>query len=64
MSISISDNLPLFIKYDNYFDTDKIPPKQFRYRVMNKHTLKNFYQKISMIDTTQMMIETDIKMKP
>ena len=59
-TIDISDHLPIFIKYDNYFDTDKIPPKQIRYRVMNETTLNNFYQKFSMIDTTQLMIETDI----
>ena len=50
-TIDISDHLPIFIKYDNYFDTDKIPPKQIRYRVMNETTLNNFYQKFSLIET-------------
>ena len=27
---------------------------------MNETTLKNFYQKFSMIDSTQLMMETDI----
>ena len=47
------------MKYDNCFETDKIPLKQIRYGLMNETTLNNFYQKFSMIDTTQLMIETD-----
>ena len=29
-TIEISDHLPIFIRYDNYFDTDKLHPKQIR----------------------------------
>ena len=31
-----------------------------RYRLMNETTLNNFYQKLSLIDTAQLMIETEI----
>ena len=45
-AIDITNNLLIFIKYDNYFETDKIPQKQIRYRVMNETTLNNFLKKI------------------
>ena len=40
--------------------TDGIRPKQIRYRLINETTLEFFYEKCSMIDTTHLMIETDI----
>ena len=55
----ITDHFPFFIKNGDYFKTDKTPPKQIRYRLMNETTLYNLYQKLSMIDTTKIMNETD-----
>ena len=58
-TIDITDHFPIFIKYDNYFETDKKPPKRFRYKLINETTLNIFCQNFSIIDTTHLMIETD-----
>ena len=48
-----------FINYDNYFKTDKLPPMQIRYRLVNETTLNKLYHKFSMIDTTHILNECD-----
>ena len=46
-TIDTTDYFPVFIKYDNYFATDKQLPMQISYRVINETTLNVFYQKFS-----------------
>ena len=53
--------VPVLIRYTNYFATDKLLPIQFGYRVINGTLLNDSYQVISMIDTTQNRNKTDTK---
>ena len=59
-TIDISDHMPIFIIYKQYFDSEKNPPKKISYRIINETTLQNLYNNFSLIDANEIMSKTDV----
>ena len=45
--VDISDHLPIFIVYKNYFQNEILTPQSFRYRMINESTLTEMYHALS-----------------
>ena len=59
-TFDITNHFPIFLTYDNYFNTDKLPPKQVRYRLVHETTLNKLHHKFSIIDPSQVMNDFDV----
>ena len=47
MTSEISDHLPIFFIYSDYFNENTVKPNKYSYRVISDEILSNIYDKVA-----------------
>ena len=60
MTCDISDNLPIFVIYFDYYNEIRMQPKEYSCRVINVETLDKLYHKVASTIFSDVLSEADV----